>query len=127
MSTSIFLAQLLGPIYGLQGLTMVAKTEASRAILRKVVGDIVLMYLGGFMFLLGGLAIVLNHNVVAPDWRIIITYLGWMNIARGATSVLWPERMQAIETFILHKRNFLIAGSIEVAMGLILCLYGYIL
>src|SRR5215469_11717564 len=117
MSTSIFLAKLLGPVYGLRGLVMLVKTDASLAIFKQIVGNIVLMYLGGFIFLLGGLAIVLNHNIIAADWRIIVTYFGWMNVARGVTAILWPQGMQAIETRILRRQNFMAAGATEFVLG----------
>ena len=69
MSTSIFLAQLMGPLMLLMGAFVVLNPERIRRIGREFLESEALLLLSGILTLPVGLAIVLNHNVWSADWR----------------------------------------------------------
>jgi len=37
-----------------------------------------------------GLAIVVTHNVWTPDWRCLITLIGWIFVFAGLTRIALP-------------------------------------
>lgn len=45
-----------------------------------------------FMAIILGLLSILFHNIWEPDWRIIITLLGWISFSLGLFLFIIPER-----------------------------------
>lgn len=45
-----------------------------------------------FMAIIIGLLSILFHNIWEPDWRIIITLLGWLSLFLGLFLFIIPER-----------------------------------
>ena len=54
MSASIFIAKLLGPVFGLVGIALLVKLEMFRSILQDLMRSQALLYLAGFLGLLAG-------------------------------------------------------------------------
>jgi uncharacterized membrane protein len=126
MQTSIFIARLLGPIFVLVGIAILLRPQMFRALLREFINSPVLMYLAGFLGLLGGLALALAHNVWAPDWRLIVTLLGWASIVRAVVTIFLPRQIVSIGTRLLEVRGiFFGAAAIDVVIGLVLSYFGY--
>src|SRR3954466_1457533 len=96
MSTSIFLAKLIGPVCLVIGLALLINGAAFRTLAGEFLNNPALMVLSGVLTLPVGLAIVLTHNVWAGDWRILITILGWLAIVGGAARILVPQRAAAV-------------------------------
>lgn len=127
MQASIFLAQLLGPMFLVVGVAVPAKPEMFRTILQGFIGSATLLYLAGFFGLLGGLALVLTHNVWAADWRLIITLIGWITLVRGLISIFQPQWIVAAGNAILeHRGVFMVASPINLVIGIILSYCGYV-
>ena len=93
MPASIFIAKLLGPLFILVGIALLSKTEMFQEILREFIESPALVYMAGFFGLLGGLALVLTHNIWVRDWRVIITLIGWATIIRALATVFQPQWM----------------------------------
>ena len=91
MQPSIFVAKLLGPIFVLVGIAILSKPQAFRALSKEFIDSPALMYLAGFLGLLGGLALVLTHNVWLLDWRLIITLIGWASVVRAVVTIFQPR------------------------------------
>jgi len=126
MSASIFIARLLGPLFLVVGIALLAKPAAFRALLQEFIASPVLLYLAGFLGLLGGLALVLTHDLWVPDWRLIVTLIGWITIIRALVTVFLPQRIVAIAHGLLGTRHiFLGAALIDLALGLVLSYFGY--
>lgn len=76
MQTSVFLAQLIGPLFLVVGLGMLTNAEGYRGMAQEFLASRALIHIAGLMAFLPGLAIVLLHNIWTFDWRLIITLLG---------------------------------------------------
>jgi len=126
MQTSIFIAKLLGPVLVVATLGMLLNAKLIRTIAREVVGSLALLYVFGFIDLVGGLAVVLVHNRWVWDWPVIITILGWVAIVRGIVRMIWPDQVKKFATRALRKENTLmIAGIVMLIVGAVLCYFGY--
>ena len=126
MQTSIFIAQLLGPVYIVVGLALLLRPQAFRVFVQEFNASGVLMYLAGFLGLLAGLALVLTHNVWAVNWRLIITLIGWVALIRALVTIFWPEQIVALGSKIIeNKRIFAVPGTANLIIGLVLCYFGY--
>ena len=127
VQASIFLARLLGPLLLLPGIGMLANPRVFRAMASEVVGNVTLIYLFGLIDFAAGLAIVLAHNVWVPNWRVLITLLGWLMLVRGAARILFTDRvMEFAKTVVRTKRIYPISGAVVGVLGLVLCYFGYL-
>jgi hypothetical protein len=123
---SIFIARLLGPLIVVMAVALLAQPESYRAILKEFIHSAALCYLAGFFGLLGGIALVLVHNVWTADWRVVITLIGWITIARGAFTLLWPQSVAAIGARLFESRRAVaIVAVVNLALGLFLSYLGY--
>jgi hypothetical protein len=126
MATSLFLARLLGPVFLLIGIGLVFDPDSFRKLLREFTNNPVLVYLAGILGLMGGLAVVLTHNVWIADLRVVITLVGWVALIRGVVTILAPQWLVSVANRIFeNKRNFLAAAGIDLIVGVMLSYFGY--
>jgi hypothetical protein len=126
MQTSIFLAKLIGPIVLVAGIAMLVNRKELDAIAQELLRSRLLFFLLGLIDLSIGLAIVLTHNVWVADWRVVITLLGWLLIARGAVRILIPDQVKPLGERLLKNANVM-TGSLAATtgLGLVLSYFGY--
>jgi hypothetical protein len=93
--SSSYLARLLGPVLAVVGLAMLLRPADYLALVGDILRSPALLYLASVLGLLGGVALVLAHNVWTTDWRVIITLLGWITILDSASWVLLREQASA--------------------------------
>ena len=127
MANSIFLARLMGPVFLLVGIALLANAAVYRAMVSEFLASHALIFLSGMITLPAGLAIVLTHNVWTADWRILITILGWLLVIGGAVRLASPQRAAAIgRTMFANPSTMNISTGITLAIGALLCFFGYI-
>jgi uncharacterized protein YjeT (DUF2065 family) len=127
MESSIFLAQLIGPIFVVAGVGMLAQPQGYRAVAEDFLASPALIYIAGLLKFVPGLAIVLTHNVWTFDWRLIITLLGWLATVGGIFRLLMPAQVRRIGTAMLARRGWLRGSGVAVvALGAVLSFFGYL-
>jgi hypothetical protein len=127
LDTSIFLARLLGPMLVVLGIGLIAFQDSWRAMAKEFFASRPMIFMSGFLTLLGGLAIVNTHNVWQGGWPVIITILGWLAVVGGITRMLFPTAAIDIGEHMLGNRTSLtVAGAVEGLVGLWLCYAGYL-
>jgi hypothetical protein len=127
MQTSVFLAQLIGPLLLVMGIGMAANADSYRTMAQEFLASRALIYVAGLLAFVPGLAIVLVHNVWAFDWRLIITLLGWLAVIGGIFRLVAPAQVQAMGSVMLARQGWLTGGGIAVgALGAVLTLVGYL-
>ena len=127
MQTSIFLAKLMGPILALAGLAMLINRKGLDALAEEFLRSRALFFLLGLIDFAVGLAIVLTHNVWVADWRIIITLLGWLLLARGVVRTLAPDQIKPLGTKLLKNQNVMASSvAVVLVLGLVLSFFGYV-
>ena len=126
MSASNYIARLIGPLFLIMGLGMVIEGDTVRALAQEFLSNLGLIYLAGVLALVVGLAIVNAHNLWVPDWRVLITILGWLSIIGGIVRLLFPGKVQALGTGLIASPPVMIMGGITVlVIGAILSWAGY--
>ena len=127
MPASIFLAKLIGPVLLIAGIAMLVNRKQLDALAQEILRSHLLLFLLGLIDFSIGLAIVLTHNVWVADWRVLITLLGWLLIARGAVRVLIPDQVKPLGAKLLKNPN-VVTGSLAAAtaLGLVLSYFGYV-
>jgi len=126
MTASIFLARLLRPMFVVIGAGLLFKPIRFRAILQEFIGSVTWLYWAGFIGLLSGLALVLTHNIWVPDWRLIITVIGWVTLVRALVTIFQPEWIVALGSAIVARHGYFVgAAAVNLITGLILSYFGY--
>ena len=127
MSTSVFIARLIGPIMLVIGLAVFANQSAFRAMAEEFLASRALIFLSGLLIMPVGLAIVLTHNIWAADGRVMITLFGWLNAIGGAVRLLAPAWVMQTDRAMLRRPYFVpIAAAIWVVLGSLFCLFGFL-
>jgi len=126
VQTSLFLARLIGPLFAVIGIGMLAAPEQYRLMAQEFLASRALIYVAGLLAFVPGLAIVLTHNVWAPDWRLIITILGWLAVIGGAFRLLLPQQVRRIGEAVLTRTEWMRgAGLAVITLGAVLGFFGY--
>lgn len=127
MDTSLFLAQLIGPISMILGFSFLIHAERIRAIFedfRKSAGE---LYLVDLATLIAGLSMILVHNVWTADWRVVITLIGWMAFIKGISLALWPSESIAVGEPLVKNSKFIRLYAVAIiAFGAWLSWVGYL-
>jgi uncharacterized protein YjeT (DUF2065 family) len=127
MSTSVFLARLIGPVMLVVGLAVFANPRGFREMAEEFLASRALLFLSGLILMPAGLAIVLTHNFWTADWRVLITLLGWLAAIGGALRLFGPLFVVKAGHAVLNKPYFTsIAAAIWVVLGLLFCFFGYL-
>ncbi len=126
METSLFLAQLIGPVLIVIGVGLLLKQTEFREMATDFLSSRALIFVSGLLTLVTGLAIVLTHNVWEFNWPVIITILGWLSVFGGVFRILFPDSVQSMGTSMLDKPAVMtVSGAIQIVLGLWLSYVGY--
>jgi len=126
MATSILIAKLIGPVLLVAAVAMLANPKDIQEIGREFLKNRALIYLAGILAMLGGLAILINHNIWVADWPVLITVFGWASALGGAVRIALPSVVQSIGSAMIEYSGMMrIAGAVWVLIGAFLTYKGY--
>ena len=125
MDPSLLLARLLGPLFLVAGLGLLLKPVHYRKMLHHFLTDAALYYFSGALALIVGIAILLFHNLWVADWRVVITVIGWLSVAKGVVRLLFPGAGQRAAAGLLSPTVLRGFGILSVALGGWLSAMGY--
>lgn len=127
MSTSQYLAQLIGPVMLAVACGLILQREAYRRMAREVLESPALTFLSGLLAAPTGLAVVLAHNVWVADWRLVVTALGWATFLGGVVRLIAPGQVRRLGTTMLDRRALMTAGAVTwLCAGALLTYVGYL-
>jgi hypothetical protein len=130
MATSRYIARLMGPVMLIIGIGMVmgmlTEGDAYSSLLKEFIGSRALIFVTGVLALVAGLAIVNAHNLWVPDWRLVITVLGWLFVLRGFMNLVFPATVQTLGDRMIASHEGVLAGAaVSIVLGAILSIMGY--
>ena len=130
MITSRYIARLMGPVLLIVGIGMImgmlTEGDAYSSLMKEFIGSRALIFVTGALVLVAGLAIVNAHNLWVPDWRVIVTVLGWLFILRGISNLVFPATVQTLGDRMIASHAGILAGAaITIVLGAILSIMGY--
>jgi hypothetical protein len=130
MTTSRYLARLMGPVMLTVGVGMVfgmlLEGDAYSSLAKEFIASRALIFITGALALTAGLAVVNAHNLWVPDWRVIVTILGWLLIVRGISNLVFPATVQTLGDRMIASHAGVLAGAaFTIVIGVILSVMGY--
>ena len=123
MSISNYLAQIWGITITATSLALLIKPKLLERLFKDAENKAV-MFFWGIVTLAVGIAMVLMHNLWVPDWRIIITILGWLTLIKGLDLLLLPKRMKK-RWSITGNRQWVVIFTFLLISGLVLTYLGF--
>ena len=120
MSTSLTLANILGPMLVIIAVGILLNINAYQEMIGKMQVSSSLWYLGGLLALVYGLLIVQWHNVWVWQWPVVITVLGWAGLLKGILLLVFPKWI--VRWAGLYQRNRL-ALKVNAVFALLLGLF----
>jgi hypothetical protein len=127
MDRSTYLAKLFGPVLVILGLSLLVRGQSFVGVFQDILYSPTLIFVLCVLGLLGGIAVILAHNVWAKDWRLIITILGWASVIESAVWLIVPHTMlQRIIMPLLTPSFLLVYGIVVLLLGGVLSYFGYL-
>ncbi len=124
--STLHLAQLIGPVLLLLGLSFVLKREAYHKLFKKMYKDTAFLFITAIVELTAGVAIVLSHNLWNTLPEVLISLLGWGAILEGGL-VLLNDKVSIKKMYkIMTPGLLLITALITLVAGGYLCWLGYL-
>jgi hypothetical protein len=84
----MFLSKALGLYFVIIGVAMILNGKRLKPALMDIMASPGLLLVTGFIALILGILLVLNHNIWVYDWHLIITVAGWAALIKGALLIL---------------------------------------
>ncbi len=118
MQKSQAIARLAGPVFCAIGIGMLTNQATYVVMAGQFLAGYPFIYFSGILALVAGLAILNLHPVWTPDWRSLVTALGWILSIIGVFRIVAPQFVMFIGTAILTRSGFFIgAGIVLLALG----------
>lgn len=127
MILSIFLAKLLGLSLIILCVGLLANYKYTPNLVRDVLSRPAPLFITGMINLLGGLAIVLAHNIWRWDWPVLITLLGWSALIQGILRLVFPEHVARFASQINGRAltPIIVVAAVYLLIGLFLTYKGF--
>ncbi|MGB8028766.1 MAG: hypothetical protein WCF30_03790 [Terracidiphilus sp.] len=125
MNTSMAIAQVLGTVLAVVGLSAILDRKALSATLEHATQDRGFLWLWGFLILTMGAVIVAMNNVWTSGLPLLITILGWLTIIKGAFIILLPGPAMALYRWCNRDGVLIFGGIAAFLLGLVLLWMGF--
>lgn len=126
MDLSIFLAKLFGLYFLIAGGIIMLRQKSFMPIITEFFSSRALIMLMGAIELVAGLAIIIVHPTLTPDWRGVITLIGWTLVVEGVLYLASPYTK--IHKMLRHFNTptwFTSGGLLAVVLGAYLAGKGF--
>jgi hypothetical protein len=127
MASSKFVARLIGPAFVVSGIAMLLNRDGYSVMVEEFLLSPALIYITGFLALLGGLAIVNVHNSWHWGWPLIVTVIGWLAVVGGIFRMVAPQHVQVLGSAVFtHPAVMIVIAIVSVALGGFVSFKGYV-
>ncbi|MGE0854835.1 MAG: hypothetical protein AB7L18_01955 [Hyphomicrobiaceae bacterium] len=126
MSTSQFIASLIGPTLIVVGALMLLRRQYFLDLTQRMASDHAAIFLAGLLAFVAGLAILRVHNVWTADWRMAVTIFGWLAVIGGIFRMAFADAARDLRDEFAGLRNApVVGGAVAIAIGLFFSLAAY--
>ena len=127
MQNSTFVARLMGPVLSVIGIGMLSNAVVYRQMAGQFIHGYPFIYFSGILLLVAGLAILNAHHAWTPDWRSVITAIGWIITGVGTFRILAPQFVTFVAGSVIAYSGFFTgAGIVLLALGGFITFKGYV-
>ena len=125
MELSIFLAKLFGIYLLVVGALFALRGKVIVEVVEEMLASRPMLLLSGFIALIIGIAMVISHSVWEPNWRVLITLIGYLSFIKGVTRIGFPELPKKAVGFARNRLVFQFWIGFIVLLGAYLTWLGF--
>lgn len=126
MDLSIFVAQVTAVIYLAVGVGMFFNKKYYAKLLEGFAKDMSSLYLGGFVALVVGFALVTFHNDWVKSWEVLVTIIGWLALIKGVMLLAFPATVaRTIKTWFKPK-HLSAYSAVIIVLGVVFGYFGFL-
>lgn len=126
MTLSLFVARLVAVLYLAVALGMFFNKAYYQKLMRTFTHDSASFYLGGFMALSAGFALVTYHNVWQGGWVVLVTLIGWLALFKGIFFFLFPTSVNKATQFWAKDSTWPFGVVVVLGLGLLFGYFGFL-
>ena len=113
METSKTLAGLIGPaLVAVAASILLNLSSPPTLIFGQTSGDAALIWMGGVIEFVAGLAIVRVHNRWSGGWPAVVTFFGWLFVLGGLVRTLFPIQLGSAASAIAQESWFWVGEAV---------------
>lgn len=128
MELSIFLAKLMGLyLIIISAAVLIRRKEIDESLVAEFFKNRGFVFFSGALILILGLLVVLNHNIWELSWRGLITFLGWLTVAKGVTRLFVMNAAIKASSKLVKGHGYTIILTISLLVGIWLTYIGFTL
>jgi len=105
MELSFFLAQLFGLSLAIFAGATLHQPALIRSIIPEIGKNMLVTLLASFAGIMGGLAVILTHNVWVASWPVLITIFGWAALIKGVAYLFAPAALAEFGAKVYSSDN----------------------
>lgn len=124
--TTLFLAQLMGPVMLAVGLGIFFSRAYYMKVYRHLENETLAVLMSGIVALVAGIVIVMNHNIWGGFIPTVVTLVGWLSIAKGLLLIIFPQVVDRIGDRLSVSGWFPVIGSIYALLGAFISYAAYL-
>jgi hypothetical protein len=126
MAAATLIARLVGPLFVAIGLGILINSSFYAGAVIEAVHSPTLVYLSGIASLLAGLAILNAYRAWTSDWRVVVTFLGWLFVIGGILRIVLPGVVEStVIAVYVGTTALIIIAAIVLIVGGFLSFKGY--
>lgn len=126
-STTLFLAQLMGPTMLAVGLGIFFSKNYYAKVYRNLENETLAVLMSGIAALVIGIVVVMSHNVWGGFIATVVTLVGWLSIVKGLLLIISPKTVDRLgDRLSANPSLFPIIGTVYAALGAIISYVAYL-
>ena len=124
--TDVQIFQFFGVTFVAIAIGMMTNPEFIKGMAKDFLGSTANVFFGGLACLAIGFPLIALHNDWTPGPGLIITWLGWISVAKGLYILMIPRTAVTMYKLIMIKENKFVLTTTMLAFGIFLLYLGYI-
>lgn len=126
LPNTVFLAQFLGAFAIVMGISMLLQRRRVTDTLIEVFSSKTITYIIGLLEVLGGILLVLTHNIWDSVFAATVTALGWLLLIEGVFYLFAPQpALKSLSSWLRNKQVYYIMTLAYIAIGAYLMYESY--
>lgn len=115
--TTLFLAQLIGPVMLAVGLGIFFSKEYYMKVYRHLENETLAVLMSGIAALIIGIVMVMSHNIWEGFIPTVVTLVGWLSILKGLMLIVTPGTVNRIGDKLGSTQWFPVIGAVYALLG----------
>lgn len=127
MDISMFLGRVVGLYLIITSLCLMLNAKTLRAVVNDSMKNTSISFLMTDIALIIGLLMINAHNLWVPNWRLIITIVGWIAFLKGLIGFLFPKIFWKLaKNFINNNLIYYISYFVSLVAGISLVYFTFV-